>query len=168
MAQNQGVDAKTIGKGTGEVLAGGGLITLTILLAPETGGGSLAALGIFMGVMGGEAEIGKGTIDIAKGSGAIDNKSAEEGKQGVDLATNPVAAAALPFTSQKTAQNIGNVANGAMGLHDLVKRPENFTDAIGKVLSARDVKEGYQSAKELLHQANTWLLNKAMSLTPYF
>ena len=156
------------GKGVGEVGVGGGLITLTILLAPETGGGSLAALGIFMGVMVGEAEIGKGTIDIAKGSGAIGDKSAEEGKQGVDLATNSVSAAVLPFTSPKTAGNIGSVANGAMGLHDLAKRPENFKDALNKLSSARDVKEGYQSAKQLLHQADTWLMNKAMSLTPYF
>ena len=167
-AQSNGVDGKTIGKGVGEVGVGGGLITLTILLAPETGCGSLAALGIFMGVMGGEAEIGKGTIDIAKGSGAIGDKSAEEGKQGVDLATNSVSAAVLPFTSPKTAGNIGSVANGAMGLHDLAKRPENFKDALNKLSSARDVKEGYQSAKQLLHQADTWLMNKAMSLTPYF
>jgi hypothetical protein len=74
----------------------------------------------------------------------------------------------LPFTSPKTAGNIGSVANGAMGLHDLAKRPENFKDALNKLSSARDVKEGYQSAKQLLHQADTWLMNKAMSLTPYF
>jgi hypothetical protein len=55
-----------------------------------------------------------------------------------------------------------------MGLHDLAKRPENFKDALNKLSSARDVKEGYQSAKQLLHQADTWLMNKAMSLTPYF
>ncbi len=158
----------TIGKGVGEVGVGAGLITLAILGAPETGGGSLAALGIFSAVMGGEAEIGKGAIDIANGSGAIDTKTAENGKQGVGLATNPVSAIALPFTGAKTAEQLGNVANGALGAHDLATRPKSIAEGISKVFAARDVKEGYQSAKELLHQANTWLMNKAMSLTPYF
>jgi hypothetical protein len=96
--------------------------TVSILTAPETGGGSLAAAGVVLGVLGGEGTAGKGIIDVANGAGAIGDKSAEDSKQGVDLANNPVAANARIATDTKTAINIGNLATGALALHDLAQR----------------------------------------------
>ena len=54
------------------------------------------------------------------------------------------------LTNAENAEKIGNVANGAMAPHDLTKRPEGIADAFSKLLGARDVKEGYQSGKELM------------------
>jgi hypothetical protein len=50
----------------------------------------------------------------------------------------------------------------------LAKRPEGIADAVSKLSSARDVSEGYKSAKELMRQAGSYLQDKAMSLYQYF
>jgi|ERR1051326_3068870 len=60
---------------------------------------------------------------------------------------------ALIVTNANNAERIGNIANGGMALHDMAKRPEGVADAFNKVLGARDVHEGYRSAKELMHQS---------------
>ena len=112
--------------------------------------------------------MGTGIVDIAKGSGAIDGQTAEEAKQGINIANNPVAANALIVTNAENAENIGNIANGVIGARDLVKRPEGFADAINKMFSAKDLKEGYQSAKELLNQLGSSLVDNAQSLYRFF
>ena len=43
-----------------------------------------------------------------------------------------------------------NANNAERIAHDLATRPEGFADAVNKVLGARDIKEGYQSGKELM------------------
>jgi hypothetical protein len=103
-----------------------------------------------------------------RGAGAIGDKSAEDSKQGVDLANNPVAANARIATDTKTAINIGNLATGALALHDLAQRPRSVSVAVSKLFAARDVKEGYQSAKELMHQIDSTVTEKAMWLYRYF
>lgn len=122
---------------------------LAIAGAGETGGGTLAALGLYVAIVSGEGTAAKGVIDMANGFGKIDNKTTENGKEKLDLATNPVSATALTFTNQQTAQNIGNVANVAMGVRDLSQRPAGLLDWISKGSSAIDI---YQSGKELVKQ----------------
>jgi len=167
-AQNTSASGKTIAKGTGEVVLGGVVIGLAIALAPETGGGSLAALAVVGGVLGGTAEVGNGIVDIAHGAGQVDAQTAEEAKQGINIANNPAAANALIVTNANNAERIGNVANGIMAAHDLATRPTGVADAFNKLLGAKDVKEGYQSGKELMHQAGSWVQNHAESLYQYF
>lgn len=164
----QNTSGKTIAKGAGEVGLGGAAIGLAIVLAPETGGGSLAALGVAAGVLGGTAEVGNGIVDIAHGAGQVDAQTAEEAKQGINIANNPVAANALIVTNANNAEKIGNVANGIMAAHDLATRPEGVADAFNKLLGARDVKEGYQSGKELMHQVGSYVQEHAQSLYQYF
>ena len=147
---------------------GGLTIGLAIAAAPETGGGSLAALGLAAAVLGGTAEAGNGIVDIAQGAGAVDAKTAEDAKQGINIANNPIAANALLVTNAKNAENIGNVANGIIAAHDLVQRPGGIAEGIGKVLGARDIQEGYQSAKELMNQVGSSMMGKAISLYQYF
>lgn len=107
---------------------GGAAIGLAIVLAPETGGGSLAALGVAAGVLGGTAEVGNGIVDIAHGAGQVDAQTAEEAKQGINIANNAVAANALIVTNANNAERIGNVANGIVAAHDLATRPEGAAD----------------------------------------
>ena len=166
LAQN--TSGKTIAKGAGEVGLGGAAIGLAIVLAPETGGGSLAALGVAAGVLGGTAEVRNGIVDIAHGTGQVDAQTAEEAKQGINIANNPVAANALIVTNANNAERIGNVASGIVAAHDLATRPEGAADAFNKLLGARDIKEGYQSGKELMHQVGSWVQDHAESLYQYF
>jgi len=151
-AQNQGTNWNTVGKGTGEVGLGAGTIGLAIVLAPETGGGSLAALGLAAAVLGGTAEVGNGIVDIAQGAGKVDAGTAEEAKQGINIANNPVAANALIVTNAKNAENIGNVATAALSARDVVKHSTGVAEGLNRILAAKDVKEGYQSAKELVRE----------------
>jgi len=117
---------------------------------PGAPGSSLAAIPVVLGVLGGEGAAAKGVIDIANGSGAIDNKTGENGKQGIDIATNPASGAALVAgASPQTAQNIGNIANVAMGARDLTERPKGLLDSISKASSVNDI---YQSVRELVKQ----------------
>jgi len=166
--QNASTNGKTIGKGIGEVGGGVLVIGVAIVAAPETGGGSLAALALAGGIMGGTGAVGVGIVDIAHGSGVVDSKTAEDAAQGINIATNPVAANALMVTNPNNAENIGNVANGVIGARDLAKRPEGIADAVSKLSSAKDVREGYKSAKELIHQVGSYLQDKATSLYQYF
>jgi hypothetical protein len=59
-----------------------------------------------------------------------------------------------PFmvTDPKTAINIGNVATAALAIHDLAHRPQSLSEGISKGFAAWDLKEGYNSAKELMHE----------------
>lgn len=163
---DQGTDLKTVGKGAGEVGLGGLTIGLAIASAPETGGGSLAALAVAGAVLGGTAEVGNGIVDIAHGSGAVDAKTAEDAKQGVNIANNPVAANALLVTNARNAENIGNVANGAVAVHDVAKHSTGVAEGISRVLAGKDVKEGYQSAKELLHEWGQNIMQHAVPILP--
>ena len=52
-------------------------------------------------VLGGVAEGGNGIVDIAQGAGKVDAQTAEDAKQGINIANNPIAANALFFTTPK-------------------------------------------------------------------
>jgi len=103
-------------------------------------------------VVGGETTAAKGVIDMANGAGKIDDRTAENGKENMDLATNPASATALTFTNQQTAKNIGNVANVAMGVRDLTQHPNGVLDTISKGSSFVDI---VQSGVQLFRQAVT-------------
>ena len=84
--------------------------------------------------------------------GAVDSQTAEEAKQGINIANNPVAANALIVTNAKNAENIGKVASGAISARDFVKHSTGVAEGVSRILAAKDVREGYQSAKELVHE----------------
>lgn len=151
-AQNKGTDSTKVAKGAGEFAFGGLLTYAAIAGAGETGGGTLAALGLYVAVVGGETTAAKGVIDMANGAGKIDDRTAENGKENMDLATNPASATALTFTNQQTAKNIGNVANVAMGVRDLTQHPNGVLDTISKGSSFVDI---VQSGVQLFRQAVT-------------
>lgn len=151
-------DGKTIAKGVGKVTLGVVLAGASILGAPETGGGSLAALTVAAGLLGSTAAAGSGIVDIAHGSGAVDSETAEQATRGIEIANNPVAANALMVTNPKTAENIGNVAQGLMGVREFSKLPEGaagirgYAEAAEKANAARHIYNASESAKELFHQ----------------
>ena len=91
--------------------------------------------------MGGEGIAAKGTIDVAHGLNLTDSKSAADGKEGIDLATNPANALALPLTSPQMALQIGSLVDAAMGAQDLATLPTSIPTAINKGASAWSVKE---------------------------
>lgn len=146
------MNASLTWKGVGETAVGVILTGAAVAAAPESGGSSLAAIPIVFGVVGGEGVVGKGMLDTANGLNLTDNKSAAEGKEGMDLATNPASAAVLPFTGPKTAGAVGTVVSTAMGLRDLSQPPTGVADAINKAGSARDV---FSSARQFVHQVVT-------------
>jgi hypothetical protein len=55
-------------------------------------------------------------------------------------------------TNAKNAENIGKVASGAISARDFVKHSTGVAEGVSRILAAKDVREGYQSAKELVHE----------------
>jgi hypothetical protein len=130
---------------------------------------ALAALAVGAGILTGTGEVGAGIADVARGSGAVDEKTAEEAKQGMRIANDRVAASALLATSPENAENIGKVAGGALAVHGIAEAAEpRVVEELNKLLNAHDIYSGYEGAKELLKGTGAYISEHADELYRYF
>ena len=83
----------------------------------------------------------------------------------MNIANNPVAANALIFTNAQNAENLGNVANGAIAVRDVLAHSTGLPEVVGRGLAAYDMKEGYLSAMDLLHE---WAQDATKYAVPTF